>query len=92
MSASAPNSSVSISIVPPFSSKNYVILSCFSSALFHWRKSSAKLQKIPLFKKRMGQIFSTKNVNAQTPDFVQENAGQNIIALQVVESFSVGVL
>jgi hypothetical protein len=39
-------------------------------------KCSAKLQKIPLFKKRMGQNFPTKNVNAQTPDFVQEKAGQ----------------
>ena len=27
----------------------------------------------------MGQNFPTKNVNAQTPDFVQEKAGQNII-------------
>ena len=27
----------------------------------------------------MGQNFQQKNVNAQTPDFVQENAGQNII-------------
>ncbi len=27
----------------------------------------------------MGQNFPTKNVNAQTPDFVQEKTGQNII-------------
>ena len=43
-------------------------------------------------RKEWDRIFQQKNVNAQPPDFVQEKAGQNINALQVVESLSVGVL
>ena len=43
-------------------------------------------------RKEWDRIFQQKNVNAQPPDFVQAKAGQNINALQVVESLSVGVL
>ena len=54
--------------------------------------SGNRLQKSHSLRKEWDRIFQQKNVNAQTPDFVQEKAGQNINALQVVESLSVGVL
>ena len=49
-------------------------------------KCLGKVTKNPTLQEKNGKIFFKKNHLAQTLDFVQEKAGQNIIALQAVES------
>ena len=51
-------------------------------------KCLGKVTKNPTLQEKNGKIFFKKNHLAQTLDFVQEKAGQNIIALQIVESLS----